>query len=258
MIALPDERQAKIGRRLVAGRRVMAAELAREFHTSEDTIRRDLRELAAAGLCRRVYGGALPISPASAPIRVRSLQDQARKLALGACAAALIGPGRIVLIDAGSTNLHIARALPAEFNGTFITNAPAIAAELTGRAGCELILIGGRVEPRVGGSIGARAIRDLRDIRADICLLGACAADAATGITAFDAEEAEFKRMMLERSERAIVALTNDKLSTVAPFGIAALAEIDDLVIEADAPEARLEGFAASGPRLHRAAECRR
>ena len=79
----------------------------------------------------------------------------------------------------------------------------------------------------------------------------------AAGITGFDAEEAEFKRMMLERSERSIVALTNDKLSTVAPFWITALADIDDLVIEADAPEAKLEGFAASGPRLHRAAEDR-
>ena len=141
---------------------------------------------------------------------------------LGQCAATLVSAGQIVLIDAGSTNFHIARSLPEGLAVTVVTNAPAVAAELVGRAGCELIVIGGRIEPRVGGSIGARAIRDLQGLRANLCFLGTCAADPVAGITAFDAEEAEFKRIMIERSERIIVALTNDKLSTAAPFGVAA------------------------------------
>ena len=257
MLVLPDERQAAISQRLVAGGRVVAADLAREFRTSEDTIRRDLRELASAGLCRRVYGGALPVSPASTSIAVRTMQDQARKAALGACAAALVEPGQIVLIDAGSTNLQIARGFPDGFRFTVVTNAPAIAAEMAARPLCDLILLGGRVEQRVGGSIGARAVRDLQSMQLDLCFLGACAADPVNGVTAFDAEEAEFKRLVIERSERTVIALTNAKLSTVAPFGVASLVDVDDIVIEADAPGSRLEGFTAGGPRLHRAAEPR-
>ena len=252
MTALPDERLDIIRRRLLEGGRVLAAELAREFHTSEDTIRRDLRELAAAGLCRKVYGGALPVSPAFESLSNRIVQDPARKAALGACAAALVQSGQILLIDAGSTNLHIARSLPADLRVTVFTNAPAIAAELTGRGACDLVVIGGRVEPRVGGSVGARAMRDLRSLRADLCFLGACAADRSTGITAFDVEEADFKRTMIERSERIVVVLTNDKLSTVAPYGVAALSEIHDIVVEWDARPVKLDGLEAGGPRLHR------
>ena len=254
MIALPEERQGIIKQRLSLQGRVLAADLAREFQTSEDTIRRDLRELAAAGLCRRVYGGALPVSPAVGPLAERRGQDRSQKAALGRAAAGLIRPGDIVLIDAGSTNLQIVQHLASDLKLTIITNAPSIAAALTGRPDCDLILIGGRVDPHVGGCIGARALRHLQRIRADLCFLGACAANAVTGIAAFDAEEAEFKRTMAERSDRIVVALTNDKLATMAPYGVSPLSDVDDVVVEADAPSAKLEGFEKSGLRVHRAA----
>lgn len=254
---LLEERQHAIKTRLIQRGRVLAAELARDFDVSEDTVRRDLRDLAAAGLCRRVYGGALPISPASGPLTERNLHDPARKAALGRVAASLVCSGDIVLVDAGSTNLHIMRNLSPELRLTVVTNAPSIAAELAGRSNTELIVMGGRVDARVGGCIGARALRDLQAVRADVCLLGTCAASSVTGITVFDAEEAEFKRQMLERSERTVVALSNDKLATTAPFGVAPLSEIADLVVEADAPDAKLDGFERSGLRIHRAASVR-
>jgi DeoR/GlpR family transcriptional regulator of sugar metabolism len=237
----------------------LAAELAREFETSEDTIRRDLRDLAAAGVCRRVYGGALKLSPASGTLLERQSLHPARKLGLGRTAAALVAPGQILLIDAGSTNLGTARSLDPDCGLTVITNAPAIAAALAGRPAHMVIMLGGRIDPRSGGSIGARALQDLRDIRADVCFLGACALSAATGISAFDAEEAAFKRVLIEASERIVVTLTNDKLGTVAPYRIAPLAAVDDIVIEADAPAAMLDGLVGPGegtgrPRLHRAA----
>ena len=56
---LTDERHQIIRDRLAAEGRVLAGELAGRFGVSEDTVRRDLRELAKAGHCRRVYGGAV-------------------------------------------------------------------------------------------------------------------------------------------------------------------------------------------------------
>ena len=253
VLALPEERHVAIKQRLVQHGRVLAVELAREFKTSEDTIRRDLRELAAAGLCRRVYGGALPMAPTAGTLAERNRRAPSRKVALGRAAAALVRSGDTVLIDAGSTNLQIVHHLAPDLPLTLITNAPSIADAMTGRPQCDLILIGGRVDPSVGGCIGARAIRHLQRIRADLCFLGACAANGVTGIAAFDPEEAEFKRTMIERSERIVVALTNDKLATMAPFEVSPLARLDDIVVEADAPANKLEPFAASGLRIHRA-----
>ncbi len=257
MIAMPCERQQAIRERLDRQGRVLAADLALEFKTSEDTIRRDLRELAAAGECRRVYGGALTLSPKPNALSERNVQEPARKHALGVAAAALVRPGDILLLDAGSTNLQIARALPPDLRCTIITNAPSIADALAAMSACDVIMIGGRVDLRVGGCIGAKAMRDLQGFRVDLCFLGACAMSLATGITSFDAEEAEFKRAMIERSQRTVVALTNDKLATLAPFGVAPLSEIDDIVIESDAPPARLEGLDGTGCRLHHAGRVR-
>ena len=253
LLSLPDERQQIIFDRLTQRGRVLAGDLAREFGTSEDTIRRDLREMAAAGKCRRVYGGALPLSPASGPLAARLAEAPERKAALGRAAAALVQRGQIVFFDAGSTNSAIARALPAGLDVTVATNAPDIAADLVGKPGVELIVIGGRVDPRCGAALGARAMRDAREIRVDLAFLGACAVDAEAGVAAFDAEEAEFKRLIVERAKAVAAAVTTDKLGTAAPFAVAPTSRLTHLVVEADAAESALAPLRRAGVLVYRA-----
>ena len=255
---LLDERQQIILERLARRGRVLAGDLAREFGISEDTIRRDLREMAAAGKCRRVYGGALPLSPASGSLAARRLAAPERKAALGRAAAALAEPGQMLFFDAGSTNAAIARALPMGLGVTVATNAPDIAAELAGRPGVELILIGGRVDPRSGAALGARALRDVQALRVDLAFLGACAVDAVAGVAAFDAEEAEFKRVIAGRATMVAAAVTTDKLATAAPFAVGSIGLLAHLIVEADAPGAVLTSFERCGVRVHRAGEAGR
>ena len=250
---LPDERRQIILERLARRGRVLAGDLAREFRTSEDTIRRDLREMAAAGKCRRVYGGALPLSPASGSLAARRTEAPERKAALGRAGAALVRPGQIVFFDAGSTNAAIARALPAGLGIVIATNAPDIAADLVGKPGVELIVIGGRVDPRSGAALGARALRDAREIRVDLAFLGACAVDVRAGVAAFDAEEAEFKRLIAERAKAVAVAVTTDKLGTAAPFAVAPISRLSHLIVEADAPQSALAPLRRAGVGVHRA-----
>jgi len=257
-LTLPDERQQIILDRIASGERVIAGQLAREFNTSEDTIRRDLRELAAAGKCRRVYGGALPLSPASGSLAARRAEAPERKAALGRAAAALVAPGQTLLIDAGSTNAAIARALKPGIALTVATNAPDIAAGLAGRPGIELIMIGGRVDPRSGAALGARALRDVGDLRVDLAFLGACAIDPEAGLAAFEAEEAEFKRRIAARAKAVVAAMTTDKLGTTAPFAVGPASLLADLVVEAEAPAAIIAALAAQGVRIHLAAEAAR
>lgn len=253
MPILPDERHAAILDRLLRDGRVLAADLAAEFDTSEDTIRRDLRDLAAAGRCRRVYGGALPPAPDIGPVSRRNGVARDAKRALGHAAAALVAPGWTVLIDSGSTNLRIAEALPADRDVTVVTNAPAVAAALAGRPRCTLVVLGGRVHPTVGAAFGPRTLRDLEGVWADVAFVGACGLAAGPGLTVFDPEEAEFKRRLLAVSARAAVAMTADKIGTAAPFVIGPAADLHHLVVEADVPDAALDGLAAPRLRVHRA-----
>src|ERR1700719_5387605 len=89
----PMERREVIADRLAQGLSVSATALADEFAVSPDAIRRDLRMLAAGGRCRRVYGGALPVSPASQPMAIRAGEAPERKKVLAEAAVGLIRPG---------------------------------------------------------------------------------------------------------------------------------------------------------------------
>ena len=158
-----------------------------------------------------------------------------------------------MFFDAGSTNAAIARALPAGLDLIVATNAPDIAADLVGKPGVELIVIGGRVDPRSGAALGARALRDARAIRVDLAFLGACAVDARAGVAAFDAEEAEFKRLVAERAKAVVAAVTTDKLGTAAPFAVGPASLLSHLVVEADASEKALAPLRRAGVHVHRA-----
>ncbi len=251
---LPEERQRSILELLTEQGRVVASELARKFNTSEDTIRRDLRELAAAGLCKRVYGGALPVSPASGSLTERATQNPERKQALAACLINLIKPGQVVFIDTGSTNLATAQALPDDLKITVVTNSPAIAAVLAERENINLILIGGTINRNTGAALGAQSLRDAGNIRADLYILGVCALDAEMGLTAFDLEDAEFKRLVASQAKSVVTAITNDKFETTAPFRIASTDILTALVVEADADEQLLKLLCRPDVDIYRAA----
>ncbi|WP_276611185.1 DeoR/GlpR family DNA-binding transcription regulator [Lichenicoccus roseus] len=254
---MPDERQRHILEHLSRSGRVMAIDLARRFGVSEDTARRDLRDLAAAGLCRRVYGGALPLSPATGTLRQRETEQVSRKAALGQAAADLLAkviqPHQVLFLDAGSTNVAVARALSQELRITVVAHAPRVAAALADAAGIELVMIGGRVDPRSGAALGIRALRDLAAIRIDVALLGACAIDAAAGLAAFHLEDAEFKRAAAQDAAMVLSTATSGKLGTGAPFAVLPASRLAHLVVEADAPATLLEPFVALGIAIHRA-----
>jgi DeoR/GlpR family transcriptional regulator of sugar metabolism len=251
---LPDERQADIRARLQRDGRVIAVELARDYDTSEDTIRRDLRDLAAAGFCRRVYGGALPVSPASGTLAQRKLLNLEGKAALGRMAAGLVHKGQLIFIDAGSTNLHIARALSGQQGLTVATNAPSITAAIEQMSGIDLIVIGGKLDRQTGGTLGAKALRDVQQLRPDLYFIGTCAVDPLSGVAVFDPEEAELKRALVEASGSVAAAVTDDKLCTGAPYAVLPWSTLDHLVVEREQSLERLTSDVGKGPQIHNAA----
>lgn len=248
-ILLNSERREAIAQRLARGDRVLAADLAQEFATSEDTIRRDLRALAAAGLCRRVYGGALPVPPGGGPVSARAQVAPDAKAALGAALAGLVLPGMTVFLDAGSTVLAAARAITAE-GVTLVTHAPLIAAALAERSEISLVVLGGRIDPIVGAAVGARALAEAEGLRPDLALLGACGLDPDAGLTAHSVEDAAFKRRLASASAMVAVAADRIKIGTAAAFAVIGTDACDVLALEASTPTDLLARFRAAGPRV--------
>lgn len=239
----PGERQQLIQDRLGRYGRVIASDLATEFGVSEHSIRRDLSALAAAGLCKRVYGGAILMRESEEPMDVRVLQNSSRKDRLGKTAASFLTSGQHVFIDAGSTNMAIASAIDPQLQLTVTTNSPLIAVQLMKLPRAEVILLGGRLDPMTGGVTGLRSVQQLQQFNFDCCFIGACAIDPDNGVTAFELEDADFKRAVIAASGQLIVAATNEKLSSVAHYQVADCGEVTALVVEHDAPRERLEPF---------------
>lgn len=246
---LTRERQTAIAERLAQNGRVLAADLASAFAVSEDTIRRDLREMAAAGLCERVYGGALARIPAppAAPLARRRDIDARRKDALAKAAAPLLDDGATVFMDAGSTNAALAARLLADRRYTIVTHCPAVALALSPHPHHKVTLIGGRYDAETGACLGAQALGEVERLRPDILVLGACGLDAAAGVTAFDPEDAAIKRRLALASARILVLATADKLGTTAPFAVAEAGALWHLVTETGAAGPSLDALAAAG-----------
>src|SRR5580693_5284263 len=108
---LTAQRKKLVLARLAADGQIIAKEFARELGTSEDTIRRDLRELAQAGKLQRVHGGALPASAAVGDLQIREGVSPQEKIALGRIGATMIRAGQVVILDGGTTAIQVARHL---------------------------------------------------------------------------------------------------------------------------------------------------
>ncbi len=250
---LSAERRQAILDALERDGKVVAARLVRELGVSEDTIRRDLRELAAHGLVQRVHGGALLPAPQPGSFIHRRETCSAEKAALAGAAAGLLHDARVVLLDGSTTNLELARRLPADGPRTVLTNSPPIAAALAEHPTAEVVMIGGRLDKRAQVTTGAATVDFIRSVRADACVLGVCALHPEAGLSTDDLEEAQVKRAMIAAAADVIALATSDKLRAGSAYSVAPVEELTHIVAEAAAPDELLDPYRALGVNVMRA-----
>jgi DeoR/GlpR family transcriptional regulator of sugar metabolism len=244
---LREERHFYILEHLRRAGRVETQELSRTLEVSEDTLRRDLRDLAAAGKLQRVHGGALLRSPATGSFAERAGQSAAAKQALAIAAARLLQDDQVILMDGGTTNLAVAGQLPRTLRATVVTPSPAIALALLPYPQVEVVLIGGRLDKRSETAVGIATAEALHGVRADVCLLGVCSLHVEIGISVEDGEEARLKRLMIAQAGEVMAVAVADKLGTAMPYVVGPLHELTHLVTEQFVSDAVLSPYAAQG-----------
>jgi DeoR/GlpR family transcriptional regulator of sugar metabolism len=227
---LTAERRQFILEILKRDRKVLSSELSAVLKVSEDTIRRDLRELALEGLLQRVHGGALPVSPATASYTDRQKQAPQEKEAIARAAAKLIRTGQVVILDGGTTTLQVARHLPLDLQATIVTNSPPIAIALAEHPLIEVVMLGGQLYKKALVNVGAATIETLGTIRADLCLLGVCSLHPEIGISVQNLDEAHIKRAMIARSAEVVGLATAAKLDTAAAYVVGSIQVLTYLV----------------------------
>jgi DeoR/GlpR family transcriptional regulator of sugar metabolism len=244
---LTAERRQFILEILHRNKKVLSSELSSELKVSEDTVRRDLRELAEAGLLQRVHGGALLTSPATASYADRQKQAPKEKEAIARAAAKLVRPGQVVILDGGTTTLQVVHHLPLNLEATVITNSPTIAIALAEHDQIETILLGGRLYKKALVNVGASTIESLRSIRADICMLGVCSLHPEVGISVANLDEALVKKAMIAGAAEVIGLATEAKLDTAANYVVDTIRALTYLVTAPTVSLDRLQTYADLG-----------
>lgn len=227
---LAAERRDMLVARLRRDGKLIARDLAAELGLSEESVRRDLRELAAAGLCQRVYGGALPASPllgTNHEARTKIAPESKRRV--GARAAYLITPGSTVILDGDTTGLAVAEALRPDVDATIITRHPAIATALLDHPTVKVFTLGGWVN-RPGGAAMAEAATK---ITADLCLTTVTGIHHEAGLCIDDPDSAALLRILISRAADTYILGSLDKIGHAAPYMVTSLSNVAGIVTDA-------------------------
>jgi DeoR/GlpR family transcriptional regulator of sugar metabolism len=216
--------------------RLVAKDAAARLGVTEDSVRRDLRTLADAGRLQRVYGGALPVSPAIRDHAARAAIAVDSKQRVARAAVRLLRPGSTLLLDAGTTALEVARAIPADLRLTVVTPGPLVAVALAEHPLVEIVLVGGTLSRHSLVASGSLAAEVLRRVRADVCFLGVTGVHPEAGLTTGSLDDAATKRAMAARSTETFVLASAEKVGAASAFPVLDLAEVTGLVLDPDAP----------------------
>ncbi len=222
-------------------------DLAQRLSVSEETIRRNVRQLEKAGSVRRVHGGVhLPDYRFQEPTFQQRMDEQREaKKGIARHIASIVQNGDSLIFDIGSTTAYVAQALINHSDLFVVTNSINVASSLATRNNNRVFLAGGELRGHDGGSFGVEALTFVRQFAVRYAILSATAIDAERGFMLMDLQEAEFTREIMQCAPTRIVVADSTKFGMVAPVKVTEAQEIDLLVTD-EAPPADVADFLKS------------
>ena len=244
---LKKERQAYILHQVNLHNRVLSSSLCTEINVSEDTIRRDLQELAEEGKVIKVHGGALSQSFNEVHFPSNGVYSQNQKKKIAQKAINLISNGMFILTSGGTTIMEMARSLPPQLKATFVSGSIPAILEYMHHPNIDVILIGDKISKNSKITVGSEAIAKIRQMKADICFLGTNAIDAKHGITDNDWEVVQLKKAMIESCKKVVCLAIAEKVSTIQPIQVCPLGDINTLITELNPDDPILKPYVDAG-----------
>ena len=230
-------RQSEIVEIARADGRVVVEDLAQRFDVTLQTIRRDLTELADAGLLDRVHGGAvLRTGVSNLGYAERRTMNEAAKAAIAKACAAAIPNNCSIIINLGTTTEAVARELLHHSNITVITNNMNVANILVANPGCEIMVAGGAFRRSDGGLVGELTTQFFEQFKVDYAIIGSSALDADGDLLDFDLAEVRVSKTIIRQARRVFLVCDHSKLGRSAPARLASLSEISEVFTDQPLP----------------------
>lgn len=235
------KRLDEITKLLEANGSVEVADLSTRLKVTEKTVRQDLIKLENMQIATRVHGGAIlkNVETDIYPVPARKQRNLKEKERIARAAYDMIEEGDVIILDAGSTTLQLARMLDKSV--IVVTNDPFIAHALLENEKITLYVTGGLLLRQRGSYsyTGADAVRTIRAYHANKCFIGASAVNFENGLMVFSTSEAEVKKAMVNCADEVICLADYSKyhktaFSSFAPLSVVQHAIVDDSIPEED------------------------
>jgi DeoR/GlpR family transcriptional regulator of sugar metabolism len=240
-------RHQHIVAQLTAAPALRASELAEALGVSGETIRRDLMELHERKLINRTYGGAARPFAHEQAVGDRKAVMVAEREAMAAVVAGLIRPREVLMMGAGATTYHVARALAARAQDiTVITHDFAIASALGPNASIRVLFCPGRYHASEGYVYGAQTIQSINAYEANRAIVGATGV-GPRGVHDADDEAGAIYGAMVKRASESILVADRSKFDQPALTVFAQWADIDRLVTDRPPSGALAAALRAAG-----------
>jgi len=243
------ERQHEIVALTRQSGRVEVAELSDRFSVTTETIRRDLSDLQAQRVLRRVHGGAIPWETAGfeplLSIRADLHDSEKRRLALAAVPE--LPDTGAVIIDSGSTLTRFAEAIPLGCGLRIVTNSLPTANALTDHDGVDLIVIGGKVQKNTLAMVDSNAVAAVEPLTVDTLFISSDGFSAANGLTTPYPDEAAFKKAIISAARRVVALVDHSKLGHDHFIRFAEWSDVDVLVTNAEVDATTVAAIEALG-----------
>ena len=227
---------------------------------SLSTVRRDLDVLAENGILKRTHGGAQMADAhldEQAALNViihesekslygrkkpklpkiddlafasRNIYQYKEKRAIGKACADLIDLNQSVIIDAGTTVYHVARALKSK-TPQIITNSLPVANCYTNASDVEILVSGGVIYPPLGVLVGPLAVKTFSEMHVDVAVMGA-GGITMDGVTNSHGLLIDIQRAMIRAAGKVILCLDNTKFGRRSLSRLCDLSAIDSIVTD--------------------------
>ena len=253
MEALPNlsqsERMDHVLHLLEARDHLQVAELSQAFAVSEVTVRSDLTELARQGLVARIRGGvrALQQDQSEAGFDLRVRLEVGKKRAIARAAAAMVGEGEAVALDASTTAYYLALELRSKRELVVVTNGLLVATALADAPGITVLVTGGMLRLSAMSLIGDLGAGVLRTTRINKGFLGARGLSISRGLMDHNPEEVRIKQAMAGACEQVYGIFDGAKWHRTALLPFVPIEDLAGVITDSSAPAAEVAAWRAAG-----------
>lgn len=207
-------------------------ELASTLGVSCVTIRSDLDALAQKGVLKRLHGGAALTEKKSLSRLISNTISEFRqeKERIGRAAASLVQDNQTVIVDSGSTTVHVPKHLSGK-GITMVTSSLIAIDEVSDDESIEVMVLGGMLRRYSLGVIGSFACRELAELHADILFLGASGYTDSC-LYCSNVIEAETKRAMIKAAGKVCFLADSTKNGKKAFANVCSWDDIDVFITD--------------------------